>query len=50
MGFLSELLGRPANETAVLLLPVGYPAKDARVPKLQRKALEEVIQWNRGRD
>ena len=50
MGFLSELLGRPANETAVLLLPVGYPAKDARVPKLKRKTLEEVIQWNRGGD
>ena len=48
MGFLSELLGRPANETAVLLLPVGYPAQDAKVPKLKCKSLKEVIQWNTG--
>ena len=47
MGFLGELLGRPANETAVLLMPVGYPAADARVPKLARKSLDEIVQWNR---
>ena len=29
-----------------MLLPVGYPARDAKVPKLQRKPLEEIIQWN----
>ena len=46
MGFLSEVLGRPVNETAVLLLPVGYPAQDAEVPVLERKPLEEVMQWN----
>jgi len=46
MGFLAELLGRPANETAVLLLPVGYPAKDAQAPKLTRKPLQEIVQWN----
>ena len=46
MGFLGELLGRPGNETAVLLLPVGYPAEDAKVPSLERKALEEIVQWN----
>jgi iodotyrosine deiodinase len=48
MKFLGELLGRPANEAAVLLLPVGYPAKDAQVPKLSRKSLEEIVQWNKG--
>ncbi len=46
MRFLSEVLQRPANEAAVLLLPVGYPAADAKVPRLQRKALREVVQWN----
>jgi len=46
MGYLSELLNRPENETAVLLFPVGYPATNAQVPKLDRKALEEVVQWN----
>jgi iodotyrosine deiodinase len=48
MRILGELLGRPTNETAVLLLPVGYPAKGAEVPKLERKSIEEIIQWNLG--
>lgn len=45
MTFLQELLGRPANERAYLLLPVGYPAPDAQVPDLQRKALEEIAEF-----
>ena len=48
MGYLSELLNRPANETAVLLFLVGYTAKNATVPKIHRKSLEEVVQWNNG--
>ena len=42
MGFLGELLGRPTHERAMLVMPVGYPAPDARVPNLRRKALEEI--------
>lgn len=42
MGFLPELLGRPANEKAVMLIVTGYPAPDARVPKLARKPLDEI--------
>lgn len=42
MAFLSELLERPANEKAFLILPVGYPAPGARVPDLKRKALDEI--------
>jgi nitroreductase len=42
MGFLSEVLGRPKHERPYLLIPVGYPAPDARVPDIQRKALDEV--------
>lgn len=45
MKFLGELLGRPRNETAVLLFPVGYPAVDARAPKLSRKPFEEISVW-----
>jgi len=45
MGFLRELLGRPANETAFVLLPVGYPKPDARVPDLRRKPLDEIMSW-----
>jgi hypothetical protein len=48
MGFLSELLGRPASEKPYILFPVGYPAPDAKVPDLSRKPLGEVMQWNRG--
>jgi iodotyrosine deiodinase len=49
MGFLRERLGRGTNEKAVLVLPVGYPAADAKVPDLQRLAPEQFIQWNLGR-
>ena len=43
MGFLREILQRPANETACLLMPVGYPAAGAQVPDLRRKPLEDVL-------
>ena len=45
MGFLRELLERPPNEKALLIMPVGYPAPDARVPNLTRKPLDEVAVW-----
>ena len=45
MGFLSELLDRPANERAMLVMPVGYPAVDAQIPDLRRKPLSEIAIW-----
>ena len=42
MNFLAKVLGRPKNERAFLLLPVGYPETPAYVPELKRKTLEEV--------
>ena len=45
MAFLSELLGRPANEKAMLVMPVGYPTADARVPDIARKELGEISSW-----
>lgn len=42
MGFLNEILGRPKNERPFLLLVVGYPAEDAEVPSIEKKALEEI--------
>jgi nitroreductase len=45
MAFLSELLQRPPNEKAMLVMPVGYPAADARVPDLSRKPLAEIAVW-----
>jgi iodotyrosine deiodinase len=49
MGFLSELLQRPAGEKPYLLMPVGYPAREARVPDLRRKPLEEISVWREAR-
>ena len=43
MRFLGELLGRPANERAFVLIPVGYPAADAVVPRITKKSLPEVL-------
>lgn len=43
MGFLRELLGRPRNEKPFVVLPVGYPAPDCRVPVLSKKSLDEVM-------
>ncbi len=48
MGFLSKLLGRPANERPFVLFPVGYPAADAAVPDIRRKPFDEIVQWNAG--
>jgi nitroreductase len=43
MGFLNDILGRPAHEKPFLILVVGYPADDAVVPDLRRKALNEIV-------
>jgi iodotyrosine deiodinase len=45
MGFLRELLDRPVNERAMLVMPVGYPAEGAQVPMLSRKPLDEISVW-----
>lgn len=45
MGFLNEVLRRPANERPFLLLVAGHPAPDARVPDIARKPLEEIADF-----
>ncbi len=42
MGFLREILDRPNHEHAMLVMPVGYPADDAKVPNISRKELDDV--------
>ncbi|MDQ3117052.1 MAG: nitroreductase family protein [Verrucomicrobiota bacterium] len=42
MGFLNKLLDRPAHEKPFLLLVVGHPAEDAKVPDIQRKTPPEI--------
>lgn len=45
MGFLNQVLDRPANEKAFLLLVVGYPAPAAAVPDIRRKPVAEILSW-----
>jgi nitroreductase len=45
MNFLNEILNRPKNEKPFLLLVVGYPAKDAKVPDIKKKNLEEIASF-----
>lgn len=42
MKFLNGILGRPDNERPFLLLVVGFPADDAEVPDIGKKALSEI--------
>lgn len=43
MGFLSEILNRPPNERAYVVIPVGYPAADAKVPVITKKSLNQIM-------
>lgn len=46
MGFLNELLRRPDNERAFLLLVVGFPAPDAQVPVIAKKPLSDIATFS----
>jgi hypothetical protein len=43
MGFLRDLLGRPENERAYVVIPVGFPSPDATVPEIAKKPLGEIL-------
>ena len=43
MGFLREVLGRPANERPYLVIPVGFPSATAMVPDLIRKPVDAIL-------
>lgn len=45
MKFMNEILGRPLTERPFLLLVTGYPAADAKVPDIGRKALDEYVSF-----
>lgn len=45
MDFLADDLDRPDNERAYLVVPVGYPAEDCRVPDVDKKPLDEISEW-----
>jgi nitroreductase len=43
MNFLGEILQRPSNERAFLILVVGYPAEEAKVPVISKKSFAEFV-------
>jgi len=43
--FLAKLLGRPSNERAYILFPVGYAAEKVYVPNIHRKPLNEIASF-----
>ena len=45
MRFLGDLLQRPKHEHAMLLMPIGFPAKGAKVPDLERKSLGAISEF-----
>ena len=44
LNFLAKVLERPENEKPFLLIPVGYPADNVKVPCLKRKGLSEIME------
>jgi hypothetical protein len=42
MGFLGDILGRPKNESAYLLIPTGFPSDSATIPNISKKAFTDV--------
>ena len=45
MAFLNEILDRPKNEVPYLLLVVGHPSEDCRVPDIERKPLSDIANF-----
>lgn len=45
MKFLNTILHRPQREKPTMILVVGYPAPDARVPDIKRKTLAEIASF-----
>lgn len=46
MKFLNQILGRPKNERPFLILVTGYPAADARVPRITKKSLDQIASFH----
>ena len=46
MRFLNDLCERPSTEKPEMILVVGYPASDARVPDISRKELQDIATFH----
>ena len=45
MGFLNQLLQRPANEKPAILLVVGYPKVGCTVPNIRKRPLDDIASF-----
>ena len=45
MSFLNKILNRPKNERPFLILVVGFPTENAKVPDIKRKSLDEITSY-----
>ena len=45
MGFLRDVLGRPAHEQAFVLVVAGVPSEGATVPTIAKKSLDEIARF-----
>ena len=43
MNSLARILRRPDHERPFLLIPIGYPVDNCRVPDITRKSLQDVL-------
>jgi nitroreductase len=46
MKFLNQILERPKQERPFVVLVVGYPSEDAKVPNITKKPLEEIATYH----
>ncbi|MFT6094577.1 MAG: nitroreductase [Pseudohongiellaceae bacterium] len=46
MKFLNQILGRPQAEKPLMILVVGYPQEEAKVPAIQRKNLSDIASFH----
>ena len=48
MKFLASILGRPSHERPYVVIPIGYPSDDCKVPAINRKKLDRIMILDRG--
>jgi len=42
---VNYILSRPSNERPFLILVVGYPDKEAVIPKIGKKSLKDIMKF-----
>jgi len=45
IGFLNQILNRPANERPFMILVVGYPSENIMIPMISKKKFSEIAQF-----